>query len=121
MTDGPKNTIINAIGKEAALMQLAEEAAELSQAACKLARYLHGTNPVSPSLTEKNLIDNLVEELTDTCLTAAICDIYSDRELMNYKTQRWIDRINGDNSVTVDQTCYFTKPWWFSKIESTHV
>lgn len=51
------------IGKAAMLEQTAEECAELAQACLKMARYLRGENKVYKS--EKELIDNLVEEMTD--------------------------------------------------------
>lgn len=88
--------IVSAIGEEAALIQLAEEASELSQAACKLARYFHGTNPVSSNLDENKLRNMLVEEFSDTCLAAHICGVNVDNDLINKKTKRWLNRINGD-------------------------
>lgn len=45
MTDNPWRKIYDAIGEAAALEMLAEEAAELSAAASKLARIVRGENP----------------------------------------------------------------------------
>lgn len=106
------DNILSKIGYEAALMQLAEEASELSQAASKMARYIHGTNPVSPSLDENKLRNMLVEEFSDTCLSAHICGINVDNDLIDKKAKRWINRINGDNTVTTEQTVYYTVPRW---------
>lgn len=55
--------MIEKIGKAAMLEQLAEEAAELSQAALKLARVLRGENPTP--VTEEEAWKHLVEEYTD--------------------------------------------------------
>lgn len=106
------DNILAKIGYEAALMQLAEEASELSQAACKLARYLHGTNPVSPNFDENKLRNMLVEEFSDTCLAAHICGVNVDNDFINKKMERWLNRINGDNTITTEQTVYYTVPWW---------
>ena len=51
--------MINLIGKAAMLEMLAEESAELSQAALKLARKYRGENPTPSS--EMECIDHLTE------------------------------------------------------------
>ena len=61
--------MIEKIGKAAMLEQLAEEAAELSQAALKLARVLRGENPTS--VTRKEARKHLMEEYTDVYQCAA--------------------------------------------------
>ena len=60
--------IIEKIGKPAMLEQLAEEAAELAQAALKCARILRDENPTPVSM--EDAVANLSEEVTDvsTCL-----------------------------------------------------
>lgn len=55
--------MIEKIGTPAMLEQLAEEAAELSQAALKLARVLRGENPTP--VTRKEANKKLMEEYTD--------------------------------------------------------
>ena len=87
--------IVKEIGMEAALGQLAEEAAELGHAALKLQRIINGTYPTP--VTESQAKKNLQEEATDVliCLEeigkAGIAtfnpDVYLD------KTGRWPDRI----------------------------
>lgn len=55
--------MIEKIGTPAMLEQLAEEAAELSQAALKLARVLRGENPTL--VTRREARKHLMEEYTD--------------------------------------------------------
>lgn len=77
------------------LALLAEEAAELAQAALKLRRALDNVNPtpVKPS----DALENLKEEVADVCLQFDILmlDINSPehRTRKQNKLQRWVDRI----------------------------
>lgn len=88
--------ILEAIGEEAAFMQLAEEAAELSQAAAKMARYLHGTNPTE--MTEQQIRQNIIEEYSDVMLVARMLVVpYSDK-VMDAKLVRWKQRIEAQRS-----------------------
>ena len=106
------NRVWEYIGPEELYMQLAEEAAELSQACSKMARYLHHTNPVDKHLTKLDLEDNVIEELADVSLLMrmvvdwsyvrghshdntddAICKIE------DYKMKRWLQRLEeADNA-----------------------
>lgn len=83
--------IIDAIGDEAMLMQLAEEAAELSQAAAKMARYLHGTNPVGKS--EVEIRANIIEEYADVINCARHLAIPTNEKLIYAKNRRWRQRL----------------------------
>ena len=83
--------IISKIGEEAAWMQLSEEAAELSQAAAKMARYIHGTNPVEASYTD--IEDNICEELTDIGICCNVLGIKPDNEIARGKYIRWRNRL----------------------------
>ena len=74
------------------LDQLAEEAAELSQAALKLKRAMKRTNPTDVSLVEAN--DNLIEEYSDVCNVANVMGISADHDICKAKMQRWANRIN---------------------------
>ena len=80
---------------EVRLIQLAEEAAELSQAALKLVRIMHHDSPASESVVR----DNLLEEIADVsvCMTALqdIAPLARVGEIIAQKAQRWEDRING--------------------------
>lgn len=55
--------IVETIGTAAVLEQLAEESAELAQAALKLARKLRGVNPTPK--TEQECWNALLEEIAD--------------------------------------------------------
>lgn len=77
------------------LAQLAEEAAELAQAALKLRRALDGTNPTPVSID--TALDNLKEEIADVCLQFDVLNIDiatpEHRARKTSKLQRWVDRI----------------------------
>ena len=88
--------IIEEIGMEAALGQLAEEAAELAQAALKLQRILHGTNPTPVTLEEAKAA--LIEESVDVDICLAVIgeadqSIRFDADLQAAKKERWMRRI----------------------------
>ena len=83
--------IARSIGWEALYTQLAEEAAELAQAAIKVARITHGTNPTPISLIEaKNMVR---EELTDVVQCATYLEFDVDYEQIKHKEERWANRI----------------------------
>lgn len=79
------------------LCQLAEEAAELSQAALKVARKLKGTNPTPKSLIECKM--NLIEEVADVELCLNLLGMFNplaerrELDIMNAKVERWAARI----------------------------
>lgn len=73
--------MIEKIGKAAMLEQLAEEAAELSQAALKLARVLRGENPTT--VTQKEARKHLTEEYTDVFQCASELLIPVDWQQIN--------------------------------------
>lgn len=87
--------IISLVGEEAMWLQLAEEASELSQAACKMARYLHGTNPVAKS--ETSIRSDIVEEFSDVINCARHLAIPIHEGLIINKNGRWIKRIKEMN------------------------
>lgn len=97
---GVVNDIRKAVGDEACWMQLAEEASELSQAAAKMARFLHGTNPVANpyELDAKDLkiqlLSNVIEEYMDVVNVCEILEVPEHREVIRLKRNRWIGRIN---------------------------
>ena len=76
------------------LIQIAEEAAELSKAALKVVRAMEGDTPVPEAEARKNLI----EEMADVILTIRVkTSKMEDDEIagiMVLKYQRWRDRIN---------------------------
>lgn len=91
--------VTNVLDEPELLCQLAEEAAELGQAALKLRRALTGDNPTPVTVDEAQRA--LVEEIADValCLDALGMDT-NNRALMlsvvrtkNKKSQRWAKRI----------------------------
>lgn len=85
------------IPQDELLAQLAEECAELSQAALKLRRALTGINPTP--VTAEEARKNLVEEAADVynvlglLLDAADnAEIYS---IIRRKKERWLNRLEG--------------------------
>ena len=87
--------IIDYLPQTELLAMLAEEAAELSQAALKLRRVLDGTNPTPVSYDEAKR--SLVEEAADTMLCMRVLPALSDmREVDSVaakKYVRWIQRL----------------------------
>lgn len=77
------------------LAQLAEEAAELAQAALKLRRVLDGTNP-TPT-TEEDCRKNLNEELADVLFVCAVANLpcITDEhfKIIYEKQARWAHRL----------------------------
>lgn len=82
--------MIEKIGKAAMLEQMAEEAAELAQAALKLARIKRGKNPTP--VTEEEAWKHLVEEYTDVFQCASELLIPVDWQQINEKVERFLDR-----------------------------
>ena len=81
------------------LEALAEEAAELSQAALKMIRAfrLGWTNNVTP-VTPKEALDNLLEEMADVELVMDVLSYYTAYgepigDLKEKKRERWVSRL----------------------------
>ena len=105
--------IVEKIGMPAALGQLAEEAAELAQAALKMQRILMGTNPtpVTPEEAKSNLIEEAVD--VDLCLTVLGYedpDIHYSRDLYEEKRERWEKRITEAQTVCDEDGCRIVYP-----------
>lgn len=79
-------------------LQLAEEAAELSQACLKYVRAYRGNNPTKDS--EDVYLKNILEELTDVRVSADALNIEEDIDIDFYinKIHRWADRIRSKNA-----------------------
>ena len=88
------DTLQEMITKEARLEQLAEECAELAQAALKLARKYRNENPTPKS--EAYCLCDLTEEAADvmSCLEALtdLLDMDEVEQIRDRKTERWISR-----------------------------
>ena len=91
---------------EASLYEmLAEEAAELSSAASKYARFLRKEQPVKEGLTKEILLGNVIEEYADVdiSMTAAAAKTEDEFEapfvwnkvnhMVMKKIERWHDRL----------------------------
>lgn len=90
------------LSEEDILCQIAEEAAELAQAALKLRRVIAGTNPTPVS--EEEAVDNLIEEYADTigafevwakkCGGDGVQLVGNDlAEIIDSKYSRWVKRL----------------------------
>lgn len=85
------------ISKDDLLYQLAEESAELAQAALKVARKLKGTNPTPKTLDECEA--DLVEEFADVELCLNLLGMFQDEtekrelEILDAKIARWVSRL----------------------------
>ena len=98
--------IISSLTLDDLLIQLAEEAAELAQAAAKYYRVTHGANPSPVSLQDAR--DALVEEIADVNVAAEAvrrnmgisCDEIAEVE--DAKIERWRRRID-DAPRTADR------------------
>lgn len=86
------------------LIQLAEECAELSQAALKLVRALDGDTPVSEMECRKNVI----EEMADVNLCMMVLTTEPDRmaieAVMRGKATRWKNRLLKKQKEAQDET-----------------
>ena len=89
------------------LAQLAEEAAELAQAALKLRRVLDGTNPIP--VTETEARRNLVEECADVlnCLNYALdlpdkclCEAVRKQKMRRWRARLKSKQKDGDTHDT---------------------
>lgn len=103
-----KDYIHSQVPQAELLALLAEEAAELAQAALKLRRVYDGTNP-TPT-TELSAAEALREELGDVFLVSILLDEYQGHQLeiddmMAYKLNRWKDRLEAlKNSTKLEKT-----------------
>lgn len=92
---------------EASLYEmLAEEAAELSSAASKYARYLRGEQPVKEGLTEEILLEHVIEEYADVDISMMAAAAKTENEfetpfiwnkvnrMVMKKIERWHDRLD---------------------------
>lgn len=85
------------IPQDELLAQLAEEAAELSQAALKLRRALTGINPTP--MTAEEARANLVEEIADVYNVSGFLleteDFLEIYDIVQRKRERWLKRLEG--------------------------
>lgn len=82
------------LSQEEILLQLAEEASELSQAALKLRRVMNGSNPTPVGFQEAR--KNLTEEIADVQLCIDIACIAPKNQISQIqrsKHSRWLLRL----------------------------
>ena len=95
--DRPDEKIKQHIPQDELLTQLAEECAELSQAALKLRRALTGINPTPVTVEEAR--KNLVEETADVYnVLGLLLDAEDNAEIYDIirrKKARWLTRLEG--------------------------
>ena len=102
----PLEIIRNALPQDELLCQLAEEAAELAQAALKLRRAYTGINPTP--VTAQEAFEGLLEEKADvqTCIAALGFDRCIDEmrvaRIQTQKMERWAERLKGAGNVETD-------------------
>ena len=98
---------------EASLYEmLAEEAAELSAAASKYARYLRGEQPVKEGLTKEILLEHVIEEYADVDVSMTVAAAKTEDEfeapfvwnkinhMVMKKIERWHDRLDKKKEET---------------------
>lgn len=85
------------IQQDELLAQLAEEAAELSQAALKLRRALTGINPTPVTAEEAraNLVEEIADILNVSDLLLEIDDVDEIYDIVQRKRERWLKRLEG--------------------------
>ena len=87
--------------REELLAQMAEECAELAQAALKLRRVLDGTNPTPVTLEDAEA--NLSEEISDVfgCMVLVSANLGKDfSSHLPYKMERWAKRLERRDGET---------------------
>lgn len=75
------------------IMQLAEEASELSQTCLKYIRALDGKNPFT-EFDPEFYMDLIIERYSCVLNAAEAARIWADFETMLIKAERWADRLN---------------------------
>ena len=96
MTD--KAYILNELDERTLLEQLAEESAELGQAALKYIRAHELSKNYTPK-TEEEAERDLQEEFTDVCCVADMLGLVAGEN--NRKLKRWVCRLQQVNSTTM--------------------
>lgn len=95
----PYRVIREYVPKEELLAQLAEEAAELSQAALKLRRTFDNVNPTPVKRREAE--KKLLEEIADVKLCLHVCGLEGVNQkievnrIISEKAERWLQRLGG--------------------------
>ena len=104
-----RKLIFDNLGREEILCQLAEECAELTQAALKLRRVYTGKNPTP--VTNEQAVSRLIEEIADVRICVEMLFLTpTEEETVNktieQKVKRWVQRIKNEKEkgVKFEQT-----------------
>ena len=81
---------------ETRLIQLAEEASELSQASLKLVRSLDGDTPVPESQAKAHLLEEIADVMVCTFALIGQADMMAIEAISRQKSKRWEERLNHD-------------------------
>ena len=98
------NYIKQKVPVEELLAGLAEEAAELAQAALKLRRVFNRVNPTP--IKEEEAIERLYEEMADVKLYCSLLDANPQyiSEVMRTKASRWENRLKEKENAENDKS-----------------
>ena len=80
------------LDRQEIIMQLAEEASELSQSCLKYIRALDGKNPFT-EFDPEFYMDRIIEKYSCVLNAAETARIWADFESMLIKAERWADRL----------------------------
>lgn len=80
---------------ETRLIQLAEEASELSQASLKLVRSIDGNTPVQESEAKAHLLEEIADVFVCVFALVSESDMMAIEAISRQKSKRWEDRLNG--------------------------
>lgn len=76
------------------LIQLAEEASELSQASLKFVRSLEGDTPVPESEARAHLLEEIADVFVCTFALIGQADMMAVEAIARRKSKRWEERLN---------------------------
>ena len=79
---------------ETKLIQLAEEASELSQACLKLVRCRHGDTPVPEMDAKMHLLEEIADVMVCTFALIGQADMMAVEAIARRKSKRWEERLN---------------------------
>lgn len=82
----------NNLDRKEIIMQLAEEASELSQSCLKYIRALDGKNPFT-EFDPEFYMDRIIERYSCVLNAAETARIYIDYEIVVNKAERWVKRL----------------------------
>lgn len=85
---------------ETRLIQLAEEASELSQASLKLVRSIEGDTPVPESEAKAHLLEEIADVFVCVFALVSESDMMAIEAISRQKSKRWEERLNESQTET---------------------